>query len=331
MIYSSEERIGVYSVAKIFSENIGWIFREQPISDFGIDGFVEITKSGADLEDQIPTGKLIGVQIKSGKSFFKESNGDHFVFRGTKKHLQYWLDHSIPVIIVLYNKETNCAYWQEVNESTVLLTDKSFKICVPQRNLLERNSRQRLTSIGLFKGRYEYKLWQLRASIGAIRSSISTKMFLYGEIDSIAGSDDYHISLVITDEASDNCIEIIHSYDDDNVNRYDCHFYISKGQSLKEAINDTLPWADLFLGEVEFSDKALTEQMTDEILNLGQEEFVSDVLRLKEENSFLNLACYLTGSFCFALNIKANNLAFNFLEVSKFLSKEPVVKQTIFL
>ena len=330
MIYNSEERIGVYSVAKIFIENMGWIFREQPISDFGIDAFVEITKNGADLKDKIPTGKLIGVQIKSGKSFFKEGNGDHFVFRGTKKHLQYWLDHSIPVIIVLYNKETNCAYWQVVNESTVHLTDKSFKINIPKRNLLELNSRQQLTSIGIFKGRYEYNLWQLEAWIDAIRSSINTKMFLYGEIDRISGSDEYHISLVITDEVSDNCIKIIHSYDD-NVNRYDCHFYLSKGQSLKEAINDTLPWADLFLGEAEFSDEALTEHMTDEILNLGQEEFVPDVLRFKKENSFLDLACYLTGSYCFALNIKANDLAFNFLEVNKFLSKEPVVKQTIFL
>lgn len=330
MIYNSEERIGVYSVAKIFSENLGWIFREQPISDFGIDGFVEIAKNSSNLRDKIPTGRLIGVQIKSGKSFFKESDNDHFIFRGIKKHLSYWLNHSIPVIIVLYDKETNSGYWESVNQSTVRLTNKSFKIEIPKKNLLEKNSRQLLTSIGIFKGRYEYKLWQLLASIDAIRSSISTKMFLYGEIDSIPGSDDYHISLVITDEVSDNSIEIIHSYNDKG-NRYDCHFYISKGQSLKEAINDTLPWADLFLGETEFSDKALIEQMTNEILNIGQEEFVSDVLRFKNENSFLDLACYLAGSSCFALNIKANALAFNFLEVNKFLSKEPVVKQTIFL
>jgi len=92
-----------------------------------------------------------------------------------------------------------------------------------------------------------------------------------------------------------------------------------------------LPWADLFLGETKFSDEALTEQITDEILNFGQEEFVPDDLRFKKENSLLDLACYLTGSSHFALNIKANDLAFNFLEVNKFLSKEPVVKQTIFL
>lgn len=41
---NNEERIGVYSVAKVFSENLKWIFREQPINEFGIDAFVEITK-----------------------------------------------------------------------------------------------------------------------------------------------------------------------------------------------------------------------------------------------------------------------------------------------
>ncbi len=52
---NSEERIGVYSIAKIFVEELKWIFREQPINDFGIDGFVEITKY------QMPTGRLFGV------------------------------------------------------------------------------------------------------------------------------------------------------------------------------------------------------------------------------------------------------------------------------
>lgn len=37
MAYNCEERIGVYSVSKIFTETLGWIFREQPINDFGVD------------------------------------------------------------------------------------------------------------------------------------------------------------------------------------------------------------------------------------------------------------------------------------------------------
>ena len=79
MRYKSKERVGVYSVAKIFTENLGWIFREQPINDFGIDGFVEITRIRLNLKDLIPTGRLLGVQIKSGKSFFKEIKDNFFI------------------------------------------------------------------------------------------------------------------------------------------------------------------------------------------------------------------------------------------------------------
>ena len=62
MFYNKEERIGVYAIAKIFTEDFKWIFREQSINDFGIDGLIEITRVGRNLKDLIPTGKLIGVQ-----------------------------------------------------------------------------------------------------------------------------------------------------------------------------------------------------------------------------------------------------------------------------
>lgn len=51
------ERVGVNAVEAIFL-SMGWIFREQTISDFGIDAHVE------PKDDGIPTGQLIALQIK---------------------------------------------------------------------------------------------------------------------------------------------------------------------------------------------------------------------------------------------------------------------------
>jgi hypothetical protein len=331
MIYNKEERIGVYSVAKIFSENLGWIFREQPISDFGIDGFVEITKCDFILKDSIPTGRLIGVQIKSGKSFFKESTDEYFVYRGSKKHLIYWLNHSIPVIIVFYDKETNSAYWEEVNIATIFLTKKSFKINISKRNLLNHKAKPSLTNIGFYKNSYDYKLWQLRASINEIEILIKTKLFLYVEIESASNPYDYYISLLLTDEDCDDKAEIFYRLYDGNPNRYFYHYFLLKDKSLKESINDTLPWIDLFIGEVDFSDELLTKQISDEILSFNQEDFKNDVLQMKKENSFLSLACYLTGFYNFRLEVKPNELADSFQIINDFLNKEPVVKQRIFL
>ena len=73
LTFNKEERIGVFSVAKIFVEDFEWIFREQPINDFGVDAFVEITKKSHPInKDIVPSGRIIGLQIKSGERFFKE-------------------------------------------------------------------------------------------------------------------------------------------------------------------------------------------------------------------------------------------------------------------
>lgn len=160
--------------------------------------------------------------------------------------------------------------------------------------------------------------------------SIEKKTFLYVEIDNIPNSENFHVSLVLTDEDNDSWAATIYNYDE-NPNRFEYHFYLSDGQSIKEAIGDLLPWADIYLSEAEFTDKALTEQLVNGALRFSQEDFVQGVQELKKNNSFLLLACYLADSSCFKLGLKANILAHNFLVVNDFLEKEPVVKQTKFL
>ena len=90
------DRSGIYKCGATF-EKIGFIFREQTICDYGIDAIIERK------DEKYPSGKLIAVQIKSGDSYFKERKDDKVVFRGENKHYDYWLNHSLPVIIVLYS------------------------------------------------------------------------------------------------------------------------------------------------------------------------------------------------------------------------------------
>ncbi len=331
MIYNSEEKIGVYSVAKIFTEELKWIFREQPINDFGIDGFVEITSNCFKLKDLVPTGKLLGVQIKSGKSFFKEGKAFSYVFRGSKRHLQYWLNYSIAVILVIYDKETNLAYWQEVNKSTITTTEKSFKINIPKCNLLKNESGEQLKMIAHFKDKYQYKLNQLLMSNDEIKLLVKQPLFLYIEIDDIPNSSYYHITLLVCDENCDNSLEIIYRYDDINPNRFEYMFYLLEGNSLKEAITDTIPWADLFLDDIDFTDNLLTKYIISETLDSNNLEFEQDIVELKDRNAFLKLACYSSGLYGFKLEVKANKLASAFLALEAFFNKEPSVKQRIYL
>lgn len=331
MKYNNEERIGVYSVAKIFSEELNWIFREQPINDFGIDGFVEVTMLGLNLKDIIPLGKLFGVQIKSGKSFFKEAKDEYFIFRGSKKHLSYWLNHSIPVILIIYDKDSNLAYWQHVSNSTAILTPKSFKVQIPKKNILNYKKKEDLAGIAYFKNIYEYKLWQLRTSRDEIKLLIDQHLHLYIEISLSNNFGEYYVSLLLTDQDCNNYSQLIYNYDDDNLNRFEYSFCLSKERSLEEAIKDTLPWADLFLDGASFTDELLTKSIAEEILSYNQQDFFQDVKEFKKENDFFRLACYLADCYSFKLDLKANELTFAFLKIDSFLNKEPIVKQRLYL
>lgn len=63
---SKSERIGVLHVATILTE-MGYIFRETSNSDTGIDGYIEEVN-----ENNEATGRLLAVQIKSGKSYLHD-------------------------------------------------------------------------------------------------------------------------------------------------------------------------------------------------------------------------------------------------------------------
>ena len=68
------DRVGVQIVGERF-ELAGYIFREQTVSDYGIDAQIEV------VDGDIVTGKLIALQIKSGISWFKEESEEGYIYR----------------------------------------------------------------------------------------------------------------------------------------------------------------------------------------------------------------------------------------------------------
>lgn len=115
-------------------ERYGFLFREQNKHDEGIDAQIETTESGQG------TGRLLGVQIKTGPSYFKERNETGFVFRFEERHKHLWTNHSLPVILCLVDLENERIFWQHICNNTVLKTGKHYKTIVPTDNLLDKNS-----------------------------------------------------------------------------------------------------------------------------------------------------------------------------------------------
>ncbi|MBB3159228.1 hypothetical protein FHS07_002946 [Microbacterium proteolyticum] len=106
----------------------GYLFREQTNSDYGIDAHVET------LHDDDPTGHLIALQIKGGRSAFAQPSSDGWTFRVKARHASYWLNHSLPVVLVLVDVDGEKCYWQVISSSTLRKTGKSFTVNVPARN-----------------------------------------------------------------------------------------------------------------------------------------------------------------------------------------------------
>ena len=141
------DRLGIYKCGQI-CEKIGYIFREQTICDYGIDAIIERK------DEKYPSGKLIAVQIKSGDSYFKEMKEDKVVFRGENKHYNYWLNHSLPVIIVLYSPSEDKLIWESFNEQKAEKTEKGWKINIPYNQKLE-DSRKQLQELADNQSGYE--------------------------------------------------------------------------------------------------------------------------------------------------------------------------------
>jgi hypothetical protein len=138
--YSETERIGVSAIESIVARDLKWIFREQMIADMGIDAHLELVENGE------PTGKLVAMQIKTGPGNFTIKD-DCLVYYGSLAHREYWLNHSLPVILVAHLPETQETFWVHVSNDNIELTPKNWKISIPRINKFGVEKKRQLSSV----------------------------------------------------------------------------------------------------------------------------------------------------------------------------------------
>ena len=139
---TNTERTGVHMVGYIVESELEWTFREQSVSDFGIDAEIEIKHNGC------RTGRLIAVQVKSGDSYFKGEKTVDIIFHLDERHVQYWLNHSLPVIIVLYNPEDKICIWEYFSKPNIFYTKSKKPYYHIRRNrFLNKESREALDDL----------------------------------------------------------------------------------------------------------------------------------------------------------------------------------------
>lgn len=122
------EREGISAVQNIVYRDLGWIFREQKVDDFGIDAEIEVADQGR------PTGKMIAVQIKSGVSYFRRAKEKN-IFYFDEKHKKYWAKHSLPVIVLLYHPSNEECIWEVINEDTIKqVSENRYNVVISKEN-----------------------------------------------------------------------------------------------------------------------------------------------------------------------------------------------------
>ncbi len=122
-------------------EALGFAVREQTNSDYGIDAIAEL------IDNETATGQLFAIQIKSGSSYLREIKDNCYIYRPDAQHVEYWLGHTLPVILCLCDPEKEIIYWERVAKDTIKSTGKGYKLAVPQVQKLDKDAREDLKDI----------------------------------------------------------------------------------------------------------------------------------------------------------------------------------------
>lgn len=147
---------GVTHTRQAIQDELGWVFRDQPTEDYGIDAQTEV------VDGEYVRGRLLALQIKSGTSWFEETGPGGWWFRPDEQHVQYWTNHSLPVAVVLYHPETKRCHWQLVNRETLVKTSTGgWKLLVPESQVLDASAREPLGKAAEGDP-YELRLRELR-------------------------------------------------------------------------------------------------------------------------------------------------------------------------
>ncbi|MEH6782795.1 MAG: DUF4365 and DUF1817 domain-containing protein [Alcanivorax jadensis] len=134
---------GVNAVSTVVNDHLKCIFRKNHTEhDFGIDAYIDIVLDSGEV-----TGQCIAVQIKSGVSFFKTKTSNGYTFYGESKHLNYYINTPMPVLVILHNPESNVCYWVEFDPAKTERTETGWKINVPKNNEFCESQKSRILDL----------------------------------------------------------------------------------------------------------------------------------------------------------------------------------------
>lgn len=317
MKFNDEERKGIFAVGQVITKELKWIFREALKPDIGVDAYIEA------CEFKVPTGKTLALQIKSGKSYFLETNSEGVFYRGDIKHLEYWKNHSIPVLLVLHNPKDSQCYWQVLDNQYIFTNKKTWKIFLPFYQKFDYKNRNVLISIASNYEKYTYNLKNVicfrEIMIDLIkRKSWTIYVVTEPGFERRKGIPHY-VSLYFLRKSIPAFNPYEHEHD------YCFSFTIFGSSRLFESVQKILPWADI---TYEDSSGNEAEEVLKHIEDLKHYEWYSKFeqgIKTDLNNDLAKIALPELGSYVdfglyYKATIKINDFGYSFLTVDRHLN-----------
>ncbi len=300
------EREGIAEIQRRVNSTFKWLFREQPISDCGIDAHIEI------VVDENATGRLLAVQVKCGSSYFSKSNADGYIYRGDNSHLDYWLNHSLPVIIIIFNPKTDECLWRQITEEAVKRIKKGWQITIHRSNIFNKKSLSALDRAS-WGAPYKLRLRNLQIAkpwMNALQAGDRLFIEVNEWINKSSGRGDFIIRL-----SSNGKEESVANWP----------YLISPTVTYEEFIPSLFPWAKLTIDE-EFYELYDKDQYKNEcgIYSSGLGDYVDfthSFREWKEENLSTGIRPFCDDNEVaqWRLELTLNKLGKSFLRLDNFL------------
>ena len=129
--------------------SLGWGVATAPDDDVGTDLLLLVRDNR--LFDM---GLVVGAQVKTGDSYFDEPSRDEsgsitgWWFRDSdREHVEYWLAHVLPHLIILHDPSSGMSYWAHVTQESVVSTGQGAKVFVPRENTIDEEHRDALLAV----------------------------------------------------------------------------------------------------------------------------------------------------------------------------------------
>lgn len=157
------------SFVKAKFEALGWGAVLNPEHDLGTDLWL----MARDLR-RFDLGALVGAQVKSGPSYFDESEvvdgklAGWWYRENDDSHFSYWCDHNVPHILVLHRHDDNASFWVQVTPDRVISTGKGRKILVPASSVIDADHFDALLAVASSKPnvpQWEGSVWHVGRAV----------------------------------------------------------------------------------------------------------------------------------------------------------------------